>query len=90
MKKLFDEGQVIKDHRPQYQVHLLFFHKLDEDKYLKACVKATQNGNELYLQTLHFISGKHHATIEERGILLREPKEDKKYIRMFLAEYIHK
>jgi len=75
LQKLLDIGEVIKEGRPQYQRHLVFYMKedddLDQDKYLACVVKSTVTGDELYLQTLYHTSTRELLRSRKRGKIVR-------------------
>merc|ERR1712232_469105 len=73
----FGDCEVVKEGRNGYTRHLLFLVKRGEIfnwRWWKAAVKATIDGNELYLVTLHQLETREIEVIRAAGIVVRTAK----------------
>ncbi len=76
-QEILDHGEAIKEQRIVYKRHIGLFVSLkepdgkDPTKYLELVVKATKDGDEIYLQTLHTTSTARYLKQRSRGLLVR-------------------
>jgi len=72
IQDILDYGIVFKDDRTQYKKHIIFLHSLPNGMYIAVAIKSTQDGNELYLQTLYDCGESNLKRRKKTGTLLRE------------------
>lgn len=82
IQTILDTSEAIKETRPQYQRHVVFFSpwidgeeietSSNEPRLLEMVIKITLDGKEIYLQTIYESSIKEYQRRKTRGLLLRE------------------
>lgn len=86
----FDDCEVVKEGRNGYVRALLFLIKRGGRyswRWWKAAIKATVDGQELYLVTVHQLEAKEVDTIREFGIVLREARGKQRITPFFASQY---
>eukprot|EP00747_Dinoflagellata_sp_TGD_P036892 gnl/TRDRNA2_/TRDRNA2_138765_c0_seq3.p1 gnl/TRDRNA2_/TRDRNA2_138765_c0~~gnl/TRDRNA2_/TRDRNA2_138765_c0_seq3.p1 ORF type:complete len:159 (+),score=24.08 gnl/TRDRNA2_/TRDRNA2_138765_c0_seq3:91-567(+) len=82
----FGECEVVKEGRNGYSRHLLFLVRRGERhgwRTWKAAVKATEDGEELYLVTLHPLEAREVDVIRNAGLVLREARGRQRVASLF-------
>jgi hypothetical protein len=72
LQMILDTGTCIRETRSHYaSYHVLVFHKVDDQQYLKATIKITADGARFYLQSLHYVDPQRYFYEIERGKVFR-------------------
>ncbi|CAK0848243.1 unnamed protein product [Prorocentrum cordatum] len=82
----FGDCEVVKEGRNGYSRHLLFLVKRGTRhawRWWKAAVKATEDGAELYLVTLHPLESREVDVIRDAGWVLREARGRQRVAQLF-------
>jgi len=70
IQNLLDYGEAIKEGRPQYSRHIVFFYP-EREYYLSVVIKSTQNGDSIFIQTFFHSALRELERTRKRGQVIR-------------------